>query len=232
MTRGRNQTDKRHNINIASSKVSWPGDAVISSALAPFGLQPSPALAAAIRQYMELLLRWNQKISLTSITDPQEILQRHFAESMFAACAIPIVRGRLVDIGSGAGFPGLALKLVAPELEVALIEPSMKKSAFLAEVVRSLALNGVKIISKRIEELSGLEGGADFVTCRAVRADKRMLAWSRKALAADGKCVFWVGAEDATALQKERQWSWQPPIAVPMSTGRVLLVGQPLFELT
>jgi len=227
MKRGKKHKDKHYYTTISISKDLLPGDAVISRALAPFGLEPSPALAAAIRQYVELLLRWNRKISLTSITDPQEILQRHFAESLFAARAIPITRGRLVDIGAGAGFPGLALKLVAPELEVALIEPSMKKSAFLAEVVRALALTGVKIISKRIEELSDLEGGADFVTCRAVRADKRMLAWSRKALAAGGKCVLWVGTEDAAALQKESQWSWQPPITVPMSTGRVLLVGQP-----
>jgi len=176
---------------------------------------------------MELLLRWNQKISLTSITDPKEILQRHFAESMLAARAIPIVRGRLVDIGSGAGFPGLALKLAAPELEVTLVEPSLKKSAFLAEVVRTLGLAGVKIVSKRIEELGGLEGSADFVTCRAVRPDRRLLAWTRNALAADGKCVLWVGAEDDSALRKESQWSWQAPIAVPKSIGRVILVGQP-----
>jgi 16S rRNA (guanine527-N7)-methyltransferase len=226
MRRGKNPKDKLTNTNISISKYLLPGDAMISSTLAPFGLAPSPALAEAIRQYMELLLRWNQKISLTSITDPQEILQRHFAESMFAACAVPIVHGRLVDIGSGAGFPGLALKLVAPELAVALIEPSMKKSAFLAEVVRSLGLKDVKIISKRIEELSGLVGVADFVTCRAVRPDKRLLAWTRKALAADGKCVLWLGSEDSAALQKESRWSWQPPIAMPKSIGRVLLVGQ------
>jgi 16S rRNA (guanine527-N7)-methyltransferase len=204
-----------------------PDDAAIFSALVPFGLVPAPGLAEAMRQYMELLLRWNQKISLTSITDPREILQRHFAESMFAARAIPLVRGRLVDIGSGAGFPGLALKLVAPELEVILIEANVKKSVFLAEVVRSLGLTGVKIFSKRIEELRGLEGSADFVTCRAVRLDKRLLAWVRSALAAEGKFVLWVGIEAAAALQKEGQWSWLAPINVPMSTGRVLLVGKP-----
>ncbi len=228
MRRGRKQEDKYGRNTIAISQYIWPGEAGISRALACFGLEPSAALAAAIRQYGELLLRWNQKISLTSITDPKEILQRHFGESMFAARAVPIVRGRLADIGSGGGFPGLALKLVAPELEVTLIEPSLKKSAFLAEVVRALALTGVKIISKRTEELSDTEGSADFVTCRAVRADKHLLAWLRKTLAAGGKCVLWVGEEDAKALRKESQWVWQAPIAVPTSTGRVLLVGQPI----
>jgi len=101
---------------------------------------------------------------------------------------------------------------------------------FLAEVVRTLGLAGVKIISKRIEELGGLEKSADFVTCRAVRPDKRLLGWARSTLAADGKCVLWVGSEDAAALQKDSQWSWQAPITVPQSTGRVLLVGKPLLQ--
>lgn len=230
MRRGEIPKDKHSHNTIAISKCLLPDDTAISSALAPFGLAPAPALAAAIRQYMELLLRWNQKISLTSITDPLEILQRHFAESMFAARAIPIARGRLVDIGSGAGFPGLALKLVAPELGVMLIEPSLKKSAFLAEVVRTLSLDGVKIISKRTDGLRGLEGSADFVTCRAVHPDKRLLAWARSALAVNGKFVLWAGTEDAAALRKASHWSWQAPIAVPQSTGRVLLVGQPYFQ--
>ena len=227
MRRGNHPKEKRKSYTMSISKLLLPDDALISWALAPFGLQPASALADAIRQYMELLLHWNQKISLTSITDPQEILQRHFGESMFAAHAVPIARGRLVDIGSGAGFPGLALKLVVPELNVVLIEPSMKKSAFLAEVVRSLGVNGVKIISKRTEELSSLERIADFVTCRAVRPDKRLLAWTRSALAEDGRCVLWVGAEEAANLQKVIQWSWQAPMAVPLSTSRVILVGRP-----
>jgi len=227
MRRGDLPKDKQKSSDISISQYALPDDAAISGALTPFGIAPSPALAEAIRKYMELLLRWNQKISLTSITDSQEILQRHFAESMFAARAIPIVRGRLVDIGSGAGFPGLALKLVAPELEVTLIEANMKKSVFLAEVLRTLGLGGVRIISKRIEELSDLEGGADFVTCRAVRQDKHLLAWARSALAEGGKFVLWVGTEDAAGLEKRSQWRWNAPIAVPMSTGRVLLVGKP-----
>jgi len=227
MRRGRILTDDHNRSNIAMSHYLLPDDVAISSALAPFGAASTPALAAAIRQYMELLLRWNQKISLTSITDPREILQRHIGESIFAARVIPITGGRLVDIGSGAGFPGLALKLVSPELEVTLIEPNMKKSVFLAEVARTLGLSGVKVISKRIEELSGLDGSADFVTCRAVRPDRRLLAWALAALAAGGKCVLWLGTEDAEALRKESQWNWQAPIAVPQSTGRVLLAGKP-----
>jgi 16S rRNA (guanine527-N7)-methyltransferase len=208
-----------------SNRASF-SDLAISRALAPFGVEPSAALASAIREYAELLLRWNQKLNLTSISDPLEMLQRHFGESMFAARAIPMVRGCLVDVGSGAGFPGLALKLVAPGLEVSLVEANVKKSTFLSEVVRTLGLTGVKVISKRIEELNKLAGAAEFVTCRAVRPDRRLLAWVQKALAPGGMCVMWLGAKDASHLQKLATWEWEPVLRIPLSSNRVILTGR------
>jgi len=80
------------------------------------------------------LLRWNEKLNLTAIRDPLEILYRHFCESMFAAGAIPVDKGRLADIGSGPGFPGIPLKIARPELELCLVESNIKKGTFLAEV--------------------------------------------------------------------------------------------------
>ncbi len=213
---------------MSNSNIEDLSDAGIARALAPFGVQPDAASCAAIRAYTEMLLRWNEKISLTSIRRPEEILQRHFGESMFAARTVPIVRGRLVDVGSGAGFPGLAMKLVSPELEVTLIESSVKKSAFLAEVVRALGLSGVKIISKRIEELDEFRAVADFVTCRAVKADKDLLEWARRALYGDGLCALWVGAEDAEDLGMQPGWQWREPISIPLSDRRVILVRQPI----
>ncbi|MBI3661967.1 MAG: 16S rRNA (guanine(527)-N(7))-methyltransferase RsmG [Acidobacteria bacterium] len=228
MTRGR-KCLANHNYKTIANRQSLPlPDAFIAQALAPFGIQPSPALAAAIRLYTQLLLRWNQKISLTSITDPKEILQRHFGESMFAAHVVPIARGRLFDVGSGAGFPGLALKLISPDLDVTLIEPNSKKSAFLAEIVRTLTLSSVKILSKRIEELRDLEAAADFITCRAVRPDKQLLAWSRATLKEHGRIVLWLGYEDASSLRAARDWSWQQPVPIPLSSNRVLLGAQTL----
>src|SRR5207244_13631657 len=106
----------------------------------------SDAQIEGIRKYMDLLLLWNHKVSLTSIVDPGEILARHFGESMFAAAKFSILKGRLADVGSGAGFPGLALKIIRPELHVTLIEANAKKSAFLAEVVRDLGLIGVDVL--------------------------------------------------------------------------------------
>ncbi len=135
---------------ITNSKEPIPvTDAVIQRTLAPYGVPVSAQLAGAIRCYIELLLLWNQKINLTAIRKPREILERHFGESIFAAHAVAISAGRLADLGSGAGFPGLALKLVCPGLTVQLIEANTKKAVFLSEVCRVLNLSGVEILCER-----------------------------------------------------------------------------------
>src|SRR5882762_2437346 len=93
-----------------------------------------------IQQYTKLLLTWNEKINLTAIRDPLEILYRHFCECMYAAEALHLENGRLADVGSGGGFPGLALKIIRPGLRVFLVESNIKKVTFLAEVIRELGL--------------------------------------------------------------------------------------------
>src|SRR5258707_15767939 len=102
---------------------------------------------------MSLLVAWNEKINITAIRDPLEMLYRHFCESMYAAVAVPLQGGRLADVGSGGGFPGLALKLVRPELRASLIESNVKKATFLAELVRELALAYTRVLLRRYEEL-------------------------------------------------------------------------------
>src|SRR6266852_5283326 len=138
-------------------------DDAIAAALLPFKVQVTPGLASSIRKYIDLLLLWNHKVNLTSITDPEEILRRHFGESMFAAHSAFVETGRLADVGSGAGFPGLALKLLAPDLEVFLIESVMKKAPFLLEVVRHLNLPGVKVVVSRFEDLRDTLAPLDFI---------------------------------------------------------------------
>src|SRR5882672_4531405 len=102
-------------------------DDQIASALTPFKVQLSTGQIAQIRDYVLLLLKWNQSVSLTSIVDPLEMVARHFGESMFISCLIPVKNCRLADLGSGAGFPGLALKIVAPTLRIRLIERSEER---------------------------------------------------------------------------------------------------------
>ncbi|HEV3253834.1 MAG TPA: 16S rRNA (guanine(527)-N(7))-methyltransferase RsmG [Candidatus Acidoferrales bacterium] len=199
----------------------------IHEALLPFGVQADEALAGAIRQYMDLLLRWNAKISLTSITKPSEIIERHFGESLFAINAAGIRGGRLADVGAGAGFPGLPLKIALPGLELTLIESNHRKSAFLAEVVRTLGLSGVRILAKRVADIVWEDPGADFVVSRALGSYEELMQWASKSLSADGRVVLWLGLRGSESLLALSGWSWEKPIPLPLSQERVLLVGRP-----
>ena len=107
----------------------------IQSWISPFYSELGGIQLDQIQKYISLLLLWNQKVSLTSIEDPQELVSRHFGESFFGAKFIENVGCRLADVGSGAGFPGLALKIALPELQVFLIEQDARKATFLNEVI-------------------------------------------------------------------------------------------------
>jgi 16S rRNA (guanine527-N7)-methyltransferase len=145
---------------------------------------------------------------------------------MFAAHVVPMWHGRLADVGSGAGFPGLALKLLCPDLDVLLIEPNTKKAAFLAEVKRMLGLGGVEIVRTRLEDLPVGTRLADFVSARALGSHERLLRWSRDALAVGGRIVLWLGAKDAELVSATTGWSWRAQVPIPNSRRRVLLIGQ------
>ena len=149
---------------------------------------------------MRLLLKWNKSISLTSIMDPAEIVARHFGESMYASKLLPVENCRLADVGTGAGFPGLALKIACPGIHLTLIESNKKKCAFLSEVVRTLEFRDVEIRPERFEEIRPEALLQDIITCRAVGEFKQLLRWSAKALARRGHLVLWVGAEDSTRI--------------------------------
>ncbi|NQT28929.1 MAG: 16S rRNA (guanine(527)-N(7))-methyltransferase RsmG [Candidatus Saganbacteria bacterium] len=104
--------------------------------------------------YLEELLKWNKKFNLTAITDPQEIKIKHFEDSLTILQAIKLTNQSVVDIGSGAGFPGIPLKIVCPEIKLTLIEATRKKVEFLKHVVSVLGLKNIEIIWGRAEELN------------------------------------------------------------------------------
>src|ERR1700730_2086907 len=198
---------------------------VINKALREFQLQMSPEQVASIQRYMEMLLAWNEKVNLTAIRDPLEVLYRHFCESMYAAAAVPLGTGRLADVGSGGGFPGLALKIARPELQVFLIESNMKKATFLAEVVRELGLADTRVLVSRYEELGDEIAPLDFVCSRALGDFDRVLSWARAERVAAGQAILWVGGRDIEEIKQIAGWIWKEPISVPHSLQRFLLVG-------
>ncbi|HEX2713399.1 MAG TPA: 16S rRNA (guanine(527)-N(7))-methyltransferase RsmG [Candidatus Acidoferrales bacterium] len=206
---------------------SPPDQALVRATLARYGFAPTHAQIELIQSYIQLLLLWNRKINLTSLVSHRDILERHFGESVFALCSVPIVSGRLADVGSGAGFPGLALKIARPGMNVVLVEANHKKAAFLSEVRRVLSLEGVEIVCARIEQLGAKRGFADFVSARAVGDFPKILLWSSQALPAHGKLLLWVGSDEAIRLSKTNGWLWGSPVTIPGSRRRVLLIGEP-----
>ena len=204
----------------------------ICDALFPYGVLPDDNQIAKIRDYTLILLRWNRSISLTSVTDPAEIVGRHFGESMFASKILPIKDCRLVDIGTGAGFPGLALKIACPGIHLTLIESNKKKCAFLAEVVRNLKFADVEIRPERFEQIRPETFLANIVTSRAVGDFKQLLRWSTNALVHRGHLMLWVGSEDSTRIASTPGWIWQPAVRIPESQRRFILIGRPIEKLT
>ena len=197
----------------------------INKALREFKIEATTEQIALIQRYMSLLLVWNEKINITAIRDPLEMLYRHFCESMYAAVAVPLQGGRLADVGSGGGFPGLALKIIRPELQVFLIESNVKKATFLAEVVRELAIADTRVLVSRYEELGEEITPVDFVCSRALGEFDKFLNWAGSERVAASQVVLWTGGRGVEEIRKIRGWGWREPVPIPHSLQRFLLVG-------
>jgi 16S rRNA (guanine527-N7)-methyltransferase len=199
---------------------------MITRALTQYQISANPQQIEQVLLYLKLLLKWNDKVNLTAIRDPLEILHRHFCECMFAAESVPIERGRLADVGSGAGFPGLPLKIMRPELEIFLIESNLKKATFLAEVIRELTLVKTRVIVGRYEDLGEELAPLDFVCSRALGDFDAFLKWAASETLAAKRVVLWVGGRDLEEIRRNTLWTWREPITVPQSLRRYLLVGE------
>jgi 16S rRNA (guanine527-N7)-methyltransferase len=202
-----------------------PSAAVIRRALGEFKIPVFDDQVLQIQQYIKILQTWNEKVNLTAIRDPLEILYRHFCESMYAAEAIPLKNGRLADVGSGGGFPGLPLKIMRPDLQVFLVESNIKKVTFLAEVIRELGLTSAQVLACRYEELGEEVAPLDYVCSRALGDYPAFLDWARSQQIAAKQVILWIGGRDLEEIQKIQTWDWSEPIEVPHSLRRLLLVG-------
>ena len=181
-----------------------PSSDTIRRALSEFKVAVTDVQIEQIQRYVALLLKWNDAMNLTAIHDPLEILYRHFCESMFGATLLPIGNGRLADVGSGGGFPGLPLKIARPDLEVCLIESNVKKATFLAEVVRELELARARVLVSRYEELGEeiaplgycvLQGGWDFA---------QFLSWAASDRIGARTVMLWIGGRDLDEARAEQ----------------------------
>ena len=142
--------------------------AELADGLASLGLDA--ALATPLLAYLSLLLRWNRTYNLTAIRDPGEMVRKHLLDSlaMHASVAPLAARGgRLADLGTGAGLPGIPLAIAFPGLQVALVESNGKKARFMREVARSLGIANARVVESRIEAFAE-PGAFDAITARAL----------------------------------------------------------------
>lgn len=192
-----------------------------------YRFEANEVLAQKLSEYLELLLRWNQKISLTAVLDPVEIVRRHFGESLFGAKVAGISHGSLLDVGSGAGFPAVPILLECGKLTATLLEPNLKKSVFLMEVARLLQIEDRMRTGRMLLEDYRSHGARfNFVTTRAVKISREFFELAKMLLTPEGKLVLWTSKTLARAMQGESGWEWDRPVAVPQTEERVILCGR------
>ena len=201
------------------------------------GLVLSDLQIQQLATHFALLLHWNRKINLTSIRRPEEIAVRHFEESLYLVKVMAQVgtglpagteSGLLVDVGSGAGFPGLPIKIACPAMSAVLLEPTLKKIAFLKEVIRQCRLDGIEARAERLEQAArgDLAGRASLVTLRAVALTPELLADLKRLLAPSGRLALFLGEQDALTLAASGEMQWDSPAPIPHSERRVILIGR------
>jgi len=212
----------------------------IAELLRPFiTLDPAiPADALLLNQissYLDLLVRWNARMNLTAIREPDAIITRHFGESLFAGKHVLLRKAatppiHLIDIGSGAGFPGLPMKLFSPTTRTTLIEANNKKATFLREVIRSLELSEVEVIQARAEDTTvPAPSGRNLATLRAVERFDTILPTAIKMMTSTGTIALLIGQSQYETIPHSGI-EWSAPITIPHSKSRILLVGQRAYS--
>lgn len=214
---------------------------------AQLGLTLFPAQIAAFETYTRELLEWNAQFNLTAITEPDQVEVRHYLDSLALLPALAAQEGipvsallarspRIIDIGAGAGFPGLALRLVWPRARYVLVEATAKKVRFLEHIAAKLGLNDVQFIQGRAEELSLREphrAGFDLVLARAVASLPTLVEYLLPFARRGGRVVAYKGSaahEEAMCSEEAirtlgGQLTKLIPVEVPgLAETRVLVV--------
>ena len=166
------------------------------------GIFPNDELVEKLSSFYALLSRWNQKINLTSLSDPDEAIDRLILEPLLAARFLPAAAVRLMDVGSGGGSPAIPLKLASPRLSLTMVEVKVRKSAFLREAIRQLELTDTRVETARAEELltrAELHETFDVLTLRAVRIEARVLHTLQAFLAPSGHMLLFRGPSGPNA---------------------------------
>ncbi|NLX09123.1 MAG: 16S rRNA (guanine(527)-N(7))-methyltransferase RsmG [Chloroflexi bacterium] len=166
----------------------------------------TPEMQRAFSIYADELLAWNEHTNLTAITAPEDVEMRHFLDSLSVLLAVPLTPGlRVIDVGTGAGFPGLPLRLLCPFIELTLLEATAKKTAFLEHIVSRLKLNNVRILTARAEE-AGQDAATrekfDLVLARAVAQMPVLAEYLLPLCRVGGRCIAMKGETAVVEAQQ------------------------------
>jgi 16S rRNA (guanine527-N7)-methyltransferase len=177
-----------------------PAPTQVNPALKPFleglhqlGLELTEQQSGQFLRYREELLDWNTRINLTAITNPEEVMIKHFLDSLSLLMAFDAPEARLLDIGAGAGFPGLPLKIVHPQWQLLLLEATGKKVAFLQHLIETLSFTNIVAVHGRAEELAHkaeYRASFDVVTARAVASLPALLEYAAPFCRVGGQIIF------------------------------------------
>ena len=182
------------------------GMEILNEQAARLGLDLSANQLAQFAQYQRLLAEANQRANLTAITDPEAVQVRHFFDSLTAVKAVDDWRDglRLVDLGAGAGFPGVPLKIVFPGIRLTLVESTAKKTAFLHTLATGLGLDDVDIVTMRAEDLArteGYRGQFDVALARGVASMAVLVEYALPLCKGHGTLVAWKGRDGPAEAQ-------------------------------
>ncbi len=179
----------------------------LKTQLRAVNIQLSTEQIALLYQYLNLLVTWNERTNLVSKNDIPHLLERHILESFAVVTASDIpLHSIVMDLGSGAGFPGIPLKILRPDIEITLIDSKRMKYLFLKEVIRQLNLNRAEVFCTRVESLNlTFINHFDFIVCRAVATLSELWNWSAKYLKKNGKLLAMKGGELTIEFAKFHQ---------------------------
>lgn len=173
---------------------------IIVDGAARMGLTVTDTQARQFATHGQCLLEWNRRINLTAITKPEDVAVKHFLDAIAPLAHLP-AHGRLLDIGTGGGFPGLPLKVMVPELCVTLIDGVRKKVNFVKHVIRQLELGSIQALHARAEELGrdrAYAGGFQTIVCRALADPDHLLGLAEPLLAPGGRIIAYQGPQGRT----------------------------------
>ncbi len=190
----------------------------------------APALVSKLVEFYQLLAHWNRRINLTAFAldvPSDAALDRLFIEPVQAASCLPSAPLPWFDLGSGGGSPALPMKIVHPEAELTMVESRSRKAAFLREAVRTLGLDGARVLNARVEAVAGrqeFQGAVRLVTVRALRIDRMLLEACRRLLGPDGRLLVFGRQQSVWSGFESFGWRLQSEVAL-LGGSRLLILS-------